>query len=334
MDPHLLRTFVTVIRLASFPAAARELGCAKAAVARHVAALEREFGLPLLTRRPVVPTVAGARLLEHAVPLLLRLDAARADLARLAAAPAGELIVAAAPLAVGPRLLAALPVTTTRVTLCVRPRDEIPAALADGTAHLGLVDSLSVAGDPLLPPGSALPPGPPRDSAGAAYGFTGPPYDPVGTAYDFAAPYGFTGTAPPPGAAPLTALPVTEAPLAVHLPAGHPLAHRRGLRLDELTAARWLDAPTAGLPLDQLRAAHGTYGFRPALRYDGTDVHTLTALVAAGRGLALLPDTVPAAPAALAVPLVEPRLVHRVELLHPTEPTTPAAELAARLRAP
>ncbi|GGQ00560.1 LysR family transcriptional regulator [Streptomyces roseolilacinus] len=339
MDPHLLRTFVTVIRLASFPAAARELGCAKATVARHVAALEREFGLPLLTRRPVVPTVAGARLLEHAVPLLLRLDAARADLARLAAAPDGELVVAAAPLAVGPRLLAALPVTTTRVTLCVRPRDEIPAALADGTAHLGLVDSLSVTGDPLLPPGSALPPGPPHDSAGAAYGFTGTTYDPVGTtcdpvgnAYDFAAPYGFTGIAQPPGAAPLTTLPVTEAPLAVHLPAGHPLAHRRGLRLDELTTARWVDAPAAGLPLDQLRAAHGTYGFRPALRYDSTDVHTLTALVAAGRGLALLPDTVPAAPSALAVPLVEPRLVHRVELLHPTEPTTPAAELAALLR--
>ncbi|MFV2121773.1 LysR family transcriptional regulator, partial [Streptomyces sp. Act-28] len=101
MDPHLLRAFVTVSRLASFPAAARELGCTRATVARHVATLERELGLPLLTRRPVVPTVAGARLLEHAVPLLLRLDAARAELARLAAAPTDALTVVAAPLTVG-----------------------------------------------------------------------------------------------------------------------------------------------------------------------------------------------------------------------------------------
>ncbi|URN17404.1 MULTISPECIES: LysR family transcriptional regulator [Streptomyces] len=294
MDPHLLRTFVTVTRLASFSAAARELGCARATVARHVATLERELGLPLLTRRPVVPTVAGARLLEHAVPLLLRLDAARAELARLAA-PAGELAVAATPLAVGPRLLAALPGTTVRVTLCVRSRDAVPAALADGTARLGLVDGLTTAGTPLPPP---LP--------------------------DAAAPA-------PSGAVPPAALRVTEAPVAVHLPAGHPLAGRRGLSLDDLTRARWVDAPDAGFPLDWLRAAHGTYGFRPALRYDGTDVRTLTGLVAAGRGLAVLPATVPAAPAATAVPLLEPLLVHRVELLHTGEPTGPAAELAARL---
>ncbi|MEU2182539.1 LysR family transcriptional regulator [Streptomyces thermolilacinus] len=285
MDAQLLRTFVTVTRLASFPAAARELGCGQDTVARHVAALERDLGLPLLTRRPVVPTVAGARLLEHAVPLLLRLDAARAELARLGPAPDGPLVLAAAPLAVGPRLLAALPAATARVTLSVRPREAIPAAVTDGTAHLGLVDALTGTGDPL----------------------------------------------PPAGTDALTALRVTETPLAVHLPAAHPLAHRSGVRLGELTGARWVDAPAAGVPLDQLRAAHGTYGFRPALRYDGTDVRTLTALTAAGQGLTLLPATVPAAPAASAVPLVEPRLLHRVVLLHRGEPPAPAAELAARL---
>lgn len=56
------------------------------------------------------------------------------------------------PLAVGPRLLAALPGTTVRVTLCVRSRDAVPAALADGTARLGLVDGLTTAGTPLPPP--------------------------------------------------------------------------------------------------------------------------------------------------------------------------------------
>ncbi|WP_149180747.1 LysR family transcriptional regulator [Streptomyces sp. TRM49041] len=277
MDPHLLRTFVTVTRLGSFSAAARELGRGQAAVAQDIAALERDLGLPLVTRRPVVPTRAGARLLEYAGPLLLRLDAARAELARMAGSPAAHLTVVTAPLAALPRLLAALP-GTARVTLRVEPRDAVPAALADGAADLGLVDRVAAPGGP---PGGIR---------------------------------------------------VAEEPLAVHLPAGHALTDRPGLRLGDLTGARWLDAPAAGLPLDQLRAAHGTYGFRPAaLRYDGTDVRTLSALAAAGHGLLLLPVTVPAAPGATAVPLVEPRLVHHVELLHGGEPTGPAAELAARL---
>ncbi|WP_301252732.1 LysR family transcriptional regulator [Streptomyces somaliensis] len=181
MDPHLLRTFVTVTRLASFPAAARELGCTRAAVARHVAALERELGLPLLTRRPVVPTVAGARLLEHAVPLLLRLDAARAELTRLAAVPAGELTVAATPLAAGPRLLAALPGTTVRVTLRVRPHDAVPAALTDGTAHLGLVDGLSTPGDPLPPSEAAAPPAGTAPGQSTHHPDGGTPRPPSGT---------------------------------------------------------------------------------------------------------------------------------------------------------
>ncbi|WP_143576788.1 LysR family transcriptional regulator, partial [Streptomyces acidiscabies] len=101
MDPHLLRTFVAVARLASFSEAARELGYTQSAVSQHIAALEQDLGAPLLTRRPVTPTPAGDRLLEHAKPLLLRLDAARADVARIAAAPAYGLTLAASPTALG-----------------------------------------------------------------------------------------------------------------------------------------------------------------------------------------------------------------------------------------
>lgn len=97
MDPHLLHTYVTVVRLASFSEAARELGYTQSAVSQHIAALEQDLGTPLLTRRPVAPTAAGERLLEHADPLLLRLDAARADVLRMAAAPAHGLTLATAP---------------------------------------------------------------------------------------------------------------------------------------------------------------------------------------------------------------------------------------------
>src|SRR5579862_7077199 len=77
VDPQLLRTFVTVARLASFSAAAKELGYTQAAISQQIAALETDLKARLLTRRPVTPTEPGTRLLEHAEPILLRLDAAR-----------------------------------------------------------------------------------------------------------------------------------------------------------------------------------------------------------------------------------------------------------------
>ncbi|WP_329620630.1 LysR family transcriptional regulator [Streptomyces sp. NBC_01255] len=295
MDPHLLRTYVTVARLASFSEAACELGYTQSAVSQHIAALETDLGLPLLTRRPVAPTPAGQRLLEHAGALLLRLDAARADLGRFAAAPRTTLSVAASPLALHPRTLAALP--ATGVTLHGLPRERVPEAVATGEADAGLVDGIAAPSDPLRLP----------------------------------------------DVAPLSATGVAEEPLAVVLPAGHPLAGRTGLRLDDLVDARWLDAPAAGVPLGQLRAVHAGpagRGFRTALRYEGTDTRTLAALAAAGHGLALLPLPVAAGvPGTAAVPLVAPRLVHRTELLLPGhggdetgEPAGPAAEFARRLK--
>ncbi|MFD5702262.1 helix-turn-helix domain-containing protein, partial [Streptomyces lasiicapitis] len=59
MDPHLLRTYVAVARLASFSAAARELGYTQSAVSQHIAALEQDLGTPLLSRRPVAPPPPG-----------------------------------------------------------------------------------------------------------------------------------------------------------------------------------------------------------------------------------------------------------------------------------
>src|SRR5260370_38601925 len=90
MDPHLLRTFVAVARHGSFSAAARDLGYTQAAVSQHIAALESGLKVSLLTRRPVVATEGGRRLLAHAAPILLRPHAARADVTPLPAAPPGR----------------------------------------------------------------------------------------------------------------------------------------------------------------------------------------------------------------------------------------------------
>lgn len=284
VDPHLLRTYVTVARLASFSEAARELGYTQSAVSQHIAALEQDLGAPLLTRRPVTPTSAGERLLEHAAPLLLRLDAARADVVRMAAAPERGLTLAAAPTALGPRVLAALP--RAGVTLRVLTRDEVPVAVATGTADLGLVDGIAAPNDPLRLP----------------------------------------------DVAPLTTHGVAEEPVCVLLPDDHPLAGRPALRLGDLAAARWLDAPDAGVTLARLRAANGGGAFRPALRYDGTDIRVLTALAAAGHGLTLLPPSAATGvPGAVAVPLTEPRVVHRTELVYGGAPRGAAARLVGRL---
>lgn len=284
MDPHLLRTYVTVARLSSFSEAARALGYTQSAVSQHIAALEQDLGTPLLTRRPVAPTAAGERLLEHAGPLLLRLDAARADVVRMAGAPAHGLTLAAAPTALCPRVLAALP--AAGVTLKAPARDEIPAAVATGVADLGLVDGLAAPSDPLRLP----------------------------------------------DVAPLTTRGAGEEPVCVLLPETHPLARRPGLRLGDLTDARWLDAPDAGLPLAHLRAACGGQGFRPSLRYEGTDVRVLVALAAAGHGLTLLPRSLAlGVPGTAAVPVIAPRLVHRTELVHAGSLRGAAQELAAVL---
>ncbi|MFI1705331.1 LysR family transcriptional regulator [Streptomyces griseoruber] len=284
MDPHLLRTYVTVARLASFSEAARELGYTQSAVSQHIAALEQDLGAALLTRRPVTPTAAGERLLEHAGPVLLRLEAARADVVRMAAAPAHGLTLATSPTALVPAALAALP--PAGVTLRVLARDEVPAAVAAGTADLGLVDGLAAPSDPLRLP----------------------------------------------DVAPLTTYGVAEEPVCVLLPAAHPLARRTGLRLGDLADARWLDAPDTALPLPQLRAANGGHGFRPALRYDGTDVRLLTVLAAAGHGLALLPrSAATGVPGAVAVPVTGPRVVHRTELVHAGAPSGAAGALVEAL---
>lgn len=288
MDPHLLRTFVAVAGCRSFSAAARELGFTQSAVSQHIAALEADLRTTLLTRRPVEPTPAGARLLEHAGPLLLRLQAARAEIAALAAAPPAQLTVGVTPLALTGALAGALaeaeryhPGTTT--TVRVLRRAEIPAAVATGELDLGLTDGAAAPSDPL----------------------------------------------PLPDVAPLATAAVTQSPLVVVLPAGHPLARRLGLRLTDLADARWLDAPECGMPLEQLRAATGARGFRPALRYEGADVHGLLTLAGAGHGLTLLPHAVAEqAPGVVAVPLTAPRLVHRVELVHRAALDGPAATVA------
>jgi DNA-binding transcriptional LysR family regulator len=155
VEAQLLRTFVTVARLSSFSAAAAELGYTQAAVSQQIAALENDLKTQLLNRRPVTPTEAGTRLLEHAEPILLRLDAARADVTRLTTSPTAALVIGVTPLTGATSTLgAALAKLRNRmprleITVETTTRQQIAAAVARGELDLGLTDGLTAPGDPL-----------------------------------------------------------------------------------------------------------------------------------------------------------------------------------------
>ncbi|MDT0456432.1 LysR family transcriptional regulator [Streptomyces sp. DSM 41527] len=157
MDVHLLRTFVAVAQRSSFSDAARELGYTQSAVSQHVASLENDLGVALLARRPVSLTPAGARLLEHARPLLLRLEAARVDVSQPVASPADHLRLGVSPLAVTARLVDVLTRIRrdhprTRVTLRVLERAMVAAQVARGSLDIGVVEGVVAANDPLQLP--------------------------------------------------------------------------------------------------------------------------------------------------------------------------------------
>ncbi|WP_033211739.1 LysR family transcriptional regulator [Kitasatospora phosalacinea] len=154
MDSHLLKTLVTVARLGSFSAAALELGYTQSAVSQQIAALEGELGAPLLHRRPVAPTAAGERMVEHARLLLERMDAARADVRRLSLPERPELLVALSPLGMDPavaRALARVRGADPRVRIRVRvlSRRAVAAEVAAGGCAIGVTDGYAAPGGPL-----------------------------------------------------------------------------------------------------------------------------------------------------------------------------------------
>jgi DNA-binding transcriptional LysR family regulator len=288
MDTGLLKTFVVVAREGSFSAGAAALGYTQSAVSQQVALLERQLGTRLLHRRPVGPTEAGRRLLAHAGPLLLRLDAAIADVARLSAGPPAHLSIGLTPLSgTGKiiKILADAQQSLPRVTFSLRVagRHRVLSRLATGELDLALIDGVTAANDPL----NLLDTGP------------------------------------------LTSATVVETGVSVALAATHPLAGRPSLSLHAMIDALWADAPDIVTPLSQLRALAHSDRIRAAMRYDGSDLQTLLALISCGSGIALLPAG--SYPGVTAVPLSTPRLVHRVELVHAATIGAPATTLADAL---
>ncbi len=146
LDLDRLKTLVTIADLGSFVAASRALHLAPPTVSLHVAELEERVGTALLLRGRgrIVPTGAGATLVERARRLLADADDALDAVRRQVAGRAGRVRLGASTGAIAhllPRALESIGRThpDVDVRVAVLTSEESMARLAAGTLDVGLV---------------------------------------------------------------------------------------------------------------------------------------------------------------------------------------------------
>ena len=274
LDVTRLRVLVAVARYGSVTAAARALNYAQPSVSHHIARLEAETGAKLLQRagRGVRLTDAGRLLAERAEEILGRLDAAENELAAHVGLREGRVRLAAFPSALGtivPAAAACLEAESPGMDLMLTEA-EPPEALR--MLRAGYVDAALVfrhyqedADD-----------GPPsRDDEGARGVLL------LDEPVHLITPAACTPAAGVPG------------PPAAGHPAASPLAAslsgERGVAgLAAFAGRRWIAGceRCRGYLLRQCALA----GFTPKIAFTTDDYIAVQALVAAGLGVATLPD--------------------------------------------
>ena len=99
-------------------------------------------------------------------------------------------------------------------------------------------------------------------------------------------------------------------PLHLALRHDHPLAKRKQLRLEDLREESWVQTSAASpCARHVVRSCHAA-GFEPSVSFESDDYQTVQGLVAAGVGVALIPQ--------LALSTVRADI--RVRALHPEQP--------------
>lgn len=98
-------------------------------------------------------------------------------------------------------------------------------------------------------------------------------------------------------------LPLLDDPVHLALPAGHALAVQQSIDVADLTAETWVGCDTATCAPLLPRVAHRA-GFEPTIAYQSSDYATILGFVAAGVGVALVPQLALTAPSS-------PRIVIR-----------------------
>jgi DNA-binding transcriptional LysR family regulator len=258
LDSRRLRVLCEVARHGSFSAAAGALGYTQPAVSRQIATLEAEVGAVLVRRVPAgaVLTDAGRLLVERGEAILARLDDAETELRALAGLEGGTLKLATFASAAA----SVLPIAVARF------RERYPAI------ELGIS---------MADPEESVP----RLRAGE---------------FDLAlshAPFGDAAHEPDGiglvAMAGLESVALFDDPMYVALPDGHRMSDVPVLELSDLASEWWMLATTNSCPDARLflRACHAA-GFEPRLAFQNDDYSAILGFVAAGVGLALIPDMI------------------------------------------
>ena len=122
----------------------------------------------------------------------------------------------------------------------------------------------------------------------------------------------------------MTSVELLEDPMYLALPRAHPLARRDRLRLQDLKAQAWVQTSrTSPCARHVVRCCHEA-GFEPNVSFESDDYQTVQGLVAAGVGVALIPE--------LALSVVrEDVAIRALSPAPPVRKVTAAAPAGARL---
>jgi DNA-binding transcriptional LysR family regulator len=258
LDSRRLRVLREVAHRGSFSAAAVALGYTQPAISRQIATLESEVGTILVRRLPhgIVLTDAGRLLVDRAETILARLADAENELRALAGLEAGSLRMAS--------FASAAAAIVPPAVACFReryPAVELSIVMADPFESVpqlraGELD-LALSHDPLGALGS--------DEGGP----------------DELSDRG------------IELVHLFEDPMYVAMRADHPLSDRERPTLSDFASEPWMLATSNTCPDSRLflRACHEA-GFDPRIAFQNDDYQAILGFVAAGVGVAMIPDMV------------------------------------------
>src|SRR5581483_5311283 len=230
------------------------------AVSRQVALLVAEMGTTLVRRLPqgVVLTDAGRLLVRRGEGIMAQLDDVEVEMRALQGLQGGRVRFAAFASACASMVPLAIARFRERY-----PAVELNVTMADPAESLPKLMSgeldLIMSHDPFEPP---------LDAIVGAHG-------------------------PGSGRATIEAIPLFDDPMYVAMPLGHRLATVDTLSMASLASEPWMIATPKSCPDSKLllRACHAA-GFEPRVAFENDDYSAILGFVAAGVGVALIPDMV------------------------------------------
>jgi DNA-binding transcriptional LysR family regulator len=256
LDTRRIKVLCEVARHGSFSGAAEALGYTQPAISRQIATLEAEVGTVLVRRVPqgAVLTEAGRLLVDRGEAILLRLQDAEDEIRALSGLGSRTLRMATFPSA----------------AMSIVPR--AVAAFRDAHPEVELAVSMFDPVDSI-----------PRLRAGEfdlALSLD-PRDDPASNIGEEAAR----------GA--IDIVPLFDDPMYVALPAGHRLCDAPALSMRDFADEPWMLSTGRACPDARLflRACHDA-GFEPRIAFQNDDYAAILGFVAAGVGVALVPDIV------------------------------------------